>query len=49
VAKYAKAHFENLLNEIEEFKQGTDINEGLRKGFLKVDESLNAGGLEEVA
>ena len=49
VAKYSKAHFEDLLNEVEEFKTGSDINEGLRKGFLKVDESLNDGGLEEVA
>ena len=48
VAKYAKRHFEKGLRDIEEFKQ-SDFKEGLRKGFLKVDESLNAGGLEEVA
>lgn len=49
VAKYTKNHFERLLNEVEEFKSGSDICEGLRKGFLKVDESLVDGGLEEVA
>ena len=50
VAKYSKAHFEDLLKDVEEFKNGGDtLNEGLRKGFLKVDESLNDGGIEEVA
>ena len=48
VAKYSRTHFENLLNEVEEFKSGSDICEGMRKGFLRVDESLVAGGLEEV-
>ena len=48
VAKYTKAHFEELLLDVEEYKQ-SDFKEGLRKGFLKVDESLNSGGLEEVA
>lgn len=48
VAKYTKRHFEELLVQVEEYKQA-DYKEGLRKGFLKVDESLNTGGLEEVA
>ena len=48
VAKYTKSHFEELLVQVEEYKQA-DYKEGLRKGFLKVDESLNNGGLEEVA
>ena len=48
VAKYTKAHFEELLFDVEEYKQ-SDFKEGLRKSFLKVDESLNSGGLEEVA
>ena len=48
VAKYTKAHFEELLLEVEEYKQA-NFKEGLRKSFLKVDESLNDGGLEEVA
>ena len=48
VAKYTKVHFEELLHDVEEYKQANFI-EGLRKGFLKVDESLNSGGLEEVA
>jgi len=48
VAKYTKVHFEELLTNIEEYKQG-NFKEGLRKSFLKVDDSLNAGGLEEVA
>ena len=48
VAKYTKAHFEELLLDVEEYKQ-SDFKEGLRKSFLKVDESLNSGGLEEVA
>lgn len=34
---------------MEEFKQGSDICEGMRKSFLQVDSSLNNGGLEEVA
>jgi serine/threonine protein phosphatase PrpC len=48
VARYTKKHFEELLLDVEEYKQ-SDFKEGLRKGFLKVDESLNSGGLEEVA
>ena len=48
VAKYTKKHFEDLLTNVEEYKS-SDFKEGLRKGFLRVDESLNAGGLEEVA
>ena len=48
MAKYSKKHFEEGLREVEEFKQ-SDYKEGLRKGFLKIDESLNNGGLEEVA
>lgn len=48
VARYTKAHFEELLLDIEEYKQ-SDFKEGLRKGFLKVDDALNNGGLEEVA
>lgn len=48
VAKYSKKHFESLLKDVEEYKQA-NVKEGLRKGFLKVDESLNEGGLAEVA
>ena len=48
VAKYTKRHFEELLVEIEEYKSA-DYKEGLRKGFLKIDDSLNDGGFEEVA
>ena len=48
VAKYTKKHFERLLTDVEEYKQ-SDFKEGLRKGFLMVDESLNDGGLDEVA
>ena len=48
VAKYTKNHFERLLHEQEEYKQN-NYKEGLRKGFLRVDETLNEGGLEEVA
>ena len=48
VAKYSKRHFERLLREVEEFKTSSDVNEGMRKGFLRVDESLITGGLEEV-
>ena len=48
VATYTQSHFERLLKDVEEFKQGTDICEGMRKGFLRVDEMLNDGGLEEV-
>jgi len=48
VAKYSRSHFERILNEVEEFKSGSDICEGMRKGFLRVDESLVGGGLEEV-
>jgi len=38
-----------MLKEIDEFKDGTNLIEGLRKSFLKVDESLVGGGLDEVA
>ena len=48
VASYTQTHFESLLQEVEEFKNGSDICEGLRKGFLRVDEVLVDGGLEEV-
>ena len=48
VAAYSKNHFEDLLKEQEEFKQNSDVNEGMRKGFLAVDASLVGGGLEEV-
>lgn len=48
VAKYTKRHYEELLQEIEEYKSTSDIKEGLRLSFLKVDESLVAGGLDEV-
>ena len=44
VARYTKRHFEEGLREIEEFKK-QDYKEGLRKGFLDVDDKLNAGGL----
>ena len=48
VAKYTKNHFERLLLDQEEYKQ-SNYQEGLRRGFLRVDETLNEGGLEEVA
>ena len=38
-----------MLKEIDEFKDGSNLIEGLRKSFLKVDESLVNGGLDEVA
>ena len=48
VARYTKRHFEEGLRQIEEFKK-ENFCEGMRKGFLGVDVSLNAGGLQEVA
>lgn len=48
VAQYVKKHFLSILAESEEYK-GEDHLEGLRLSFLKVDEKLNAGGLQEVA
>lgn len=48
VAKYTKRHFEEILTGVEEYKQ-SNYKEGLRKGFLRVDERLNDGGLAEVA
>ena len=48
MAKYTKRHFEELLVQQDDYLQ-SNFKEGLRKSFLKVDESLNAGGLEEVA
>ena len=48
MAKYTKRHFEELLVQQEDYLQ-SNFKEGLRKSFLKVDESLNSGGLEEVA
>ena len=48
VAQYCKKHFLGILGECEEYK-GENILEGLRLSFLKVDEKLNAGGLQEVA
>ena len=44
VARYTKRHFEDKLKTIEEFK-AENYKEGLRKGFLEVDVSLNDGGL----
>lgn len=49
VAKYTQNHYETLLKDVEEYKQGTNLCEGLRKSFLQVDVALNNGGLEEVA
>lgn len=48
VAHYSKKHFPAILAKEADYKSG-DYKEGLRKGFLQVDESLNKGGLEEVA
>jgi protein phosphatase 2C family protein 2/3 len=49
VAHYSKNHFENCLKSQPEFKSG-DLKEGLRKGFLGIDDLLvNKGGLTEVA
>lgn len=48
VAQYCKKHFLNILQEHEEFKNEHYL-ESLRLSFLKVDETLNSGGLEEVA
>lgn len=49
VAKYSKNHYERLLQANEEYKTASNIKEGLRKSFLKVDDALlNEGGLEEV-
>ena len=48
VAKYTKRHFENGLKATKEFKN-EQMQEALRKGFLWIDVTLNAGGLKEVA
>lgn len=48
VAHYSKKHFPAILANESDYKSG-DFKEGLRKGFLQVDESLNKGGLDEVA
>lgn len=49
VAHYSKNHFETCLKQQTEFANG-DYKEGLRKGFLAIDETLvNKGGLNEVA
>lgn len=49
VAKYAKKHYEELLKTIDEYKEGSNLCEAMRKSFLQVDEALKNGGLEEVA
>lgn len=49
VAQYCKKHYLNILQENEEFKDDEDYLEKLRMSFLKVDEKLNSGGLDEVA
>lgn len=48
VACFAEKHFPTILSESDLF-QKEDYKEALRKGFLKVDEALNNGGLKEVA
>jgi serine/threonine protein phosphatase PrpC len=48
VAQYCKKHFLDILAECEEYKADNHL-EGLRLSFLKVDEKLQAGGLQEVA
>lgn len=48
VAQYCKAHWLDILQDREEFKNENYL-ESLRLSFLGVDEKLNAGGLEEVA
>ena len=49
VAHYSKNHFEQCLKSQTEFTSG-DLKEGLRKGFLGIDDLLvNKGGLAEVA
>ena len=47
VAQYVKRHYEQILKDNEQYKSG-DFKEALRRSFLKVDESLLDGGLEEV-
>ena len=49
VAKYTKKHYEALLKAVEEYKEGNNLCEAMRKSFLQVDVALNNGGLEEVA
>lgn len=48
VAQYCKKHYLDILLENEEFKS-ENFKEGMRQSFLRVDEKLNEGGLEEVA
>lgn len=48
VAKYAEKHFPKILLTEDNFHQG-DYKEAMRKGFLRVDETLKDGGLSEVA
>lgn len=49
VAHYSRNHFEEILRSQPEYATG-DFKEGLRKGFLAVDDTLvNKGGLAEVA
>jgi hypothetical protein len=49
VAHYSKNHFEDCLKSQTEYTSG-DLKEGLRKGFLGIDDLLvNKGGLAEVA
>jgi serine/threonine protein phosphatase PrpC len=48
VAKYSEKHFPKILLQSDLYKK-KDYKEAMRRGFLKVDESLNEGGLSEVA
>ncbi len=49
VAHYSKNHFEECLKSQTDYTSG-DFKEGLRKGFLSIDNLLvNKGGLAEVA
>jgi serine/threonine protein phosphatase PrpC len=48
VAKYSEKHFPHILTN-EDLYKNQSYKEALRRSFMKVDESLNAGGLKEVA
>lgn len=48
VAHYSRKYFPKILKD-EISNTNGDYKEALRKGFLKVDELLNKGGLNEVA
>lgn len=50
VAHYSEKHYEDVLRNVEEFKEETDIQEGLRKSFLALDRKIQVeGGLKDIA